>query len=58
MNTKKQFYCPRYKEEFNYTLICLTCPERPSCIGRALKLISERLNKINKTEEKERERKR
>lgn len=56
MNTKKRFYCPRYKEEFNYNLICITCPERPSCIGRALKLISERLNKINKVEEKERER--
>lgn len=50
MNIKNQFYCPRYKEEFNYTLICRTCPEHSSCIGLALKLISERLDKINKIE--------
>lgn len=52
MNSRKQFYCPRYKEEFNYTIICRTCPEHSSCIGLALKLISKRLDKINKTEEK------
>lgn len=56
MSTKKQFYCPRYKEKFNYTIICRTCPEHSSCIGLALKLISKRLDKINKIEEKERER--
>ena len=56
MNSRKQFYCPRYKEEINYNLICRTCPEHSSCIGLALKLISKRLDKINKTDEKERER--
>lgn len=50
MSSRKQFYCPRYKEEFNYTIICKTCPERSSCVGLALKLINKKLDKINKIE--------
>ena len=53
MNTRKQFHCPKYKGKVNYKLICGICPEHSSCMGLALKLACERLNK---TKEKERER--
>ena len=50
MNTRKQFHCPKYKGKINYNLICGICPEHSSCMGLALKLACERLNKTKEIE--------
>lgn len=50
MDDKKRANCIKLRAESNDILPCRFCPERPACVGLALKKISDRLQKGNDEE--------
>ena len=50
MTDKERLDCMHTQEELNKMLVCKICPERPACIGLSMKLISERLRKLEEKE--------
>lgn len=50
MTDKERLDCMHTQEELNKMLVCKICSERPACTGLSMKLISERLRKLEEKE--------